>query len=198
MPKRTGHSPASKLASNLAGAVARRRRRAGLTLEDLSRKSGISRTMLSEVERGKKSPTIRVACQIAEGLECTLSDLLGEPPAGQVTILRKRDRNRFTDPVSGVERHVLSTSLAARTVEVIWYIIPAGRATGDFPPHRPGVVEHVTVVAGELELRTGSERLLLKTGDSATYPADLSHQYRSLGRHKCEVLLLIDSSALAR
>jgi len=198
MPRRTSTSLASKLASSFAGTVARRRREAGLTLEDLSRSSGVSRTMLSEVERGQKSPTIRVACQIAEGLGCTVSELLGEPAEAHVTILRRRDRNKFTDPSSGVERHVLSTSLAARSLEVVWYVIPAGRATGEFPPHRPGVVEHVTVVSGKVEVRIGQERLVLSAGDSATYPADVTHQFRALVRRKCEILLLIDSSALVR
>lgn len=198
MPRRTTATDPAQIASHLADTVRRRRLDAGLTLEQLASRSGVSRTMLSDVERGHKSPTIRVASQIAAGLDCTVSDLLDEPPGARVTVLRKRERSRFIDPESGVERHVLSTSLAGRSLEVVCYVIPAGKETGEFPPHRHGVVELLTVVAGELELRLASERFVLKQGDSVTYQADVPHQYRALGRRTCELLLVIDSSALNR
>ncbi len=198
MPERTPPPDPAQIASHLAATIRRRRLEAGLTLDELAQRSGVSRAMLSEVERGRKSPTIRVVCQIAAGLECTVSDLLDEPPATNVTVLRRQERSRFIDTASGVERHVLSTTLGSRSLEVVWYVIPAGRETGEFPPHRPGVVELVTVVAGKLELRLGGERFVLEEGDSASYSADVIHQYRALSRRKCELLLLIDSSALSR
>jgi quercetin dioxygenase-like cupin family protein len=61
-----------------------------------------------------------------------------------------------------------------------------------------GVVELLTVSAGSMELRVGDDRLLLKAGDKATYSADQLHEYRATTSQKCELLLVIDSSAVLR
>ncbi|MFD6456078.1 helix-turn-helix domain-containing protein, partial [Nocardia sp. NPDC060220] len=89
---------------DLAGAfgrnVRRRREEAGLTLEQLSTQSSVSRAMLSKVERGEKSPTIGVASRIAHALDASLSDLVGGAAAaasGVAVVLRKNDRPVFRD-----------------------------------------------------------------------------------------------------
>ncbi len=51
-----------------------------LTLEALAERAGVSRAMISDIERDVKNPTIKVLSQIAEGLKCTVSSLLGEQP----------------------------------------------------------------------------------------------------------------------
>src|SRR5262245_18160613 len=117
-PRRRAPSPAS----NFAGAVAQRRHAARLTLAELARRSGVSRAMLSEVERGRKSPTIRDACRIAEVLQCTVSELLREPAPTRLAIVRRRERRRLTDRSARVERYVLSDVMTARGLEVVWYV----------------------------------------------------------------------------
>jgi quercetin dioxygenase-like cupin family protein len=167
-----------------------------MTLDDLSASAGVSRAMLSEIERGVKNPTIRVVSQIAAGLGCTVSELLGETPspAESVWVTRRAERRVLLDPRSGVERHLLSPAFQARGVEVLWYSIPPGAETGEFPPHRRGVFEHITVVEGRLRCALGEEVVHLLTGDSVSFPADLSHAFRNEGTTPCRYLLIIDSS----
>ena len=182
----------------LGNEIRSRRVGRGLTLDGLAERSGVSRAMLSEIERGAKNPTIRVVAQVAEGLGCTVSQLLGEPPppvggAGELAVVRAGERPTLLDPASGVTRAQLAPALLRRGLEVLWYELPPGRATGEFPPHRPGVEEHLTLVRGTLDCRIGDRRLALAAGDALWFRADVPHAFRNPGDEPCAYLLLIDS-----
>src|SRR3954451_16736737 len=102
-------------------AIKSRRQGKVLTLDGLARRSGVSRAMLSEIERGVKNPTIRVVCQIVEGLETTGSALIGEAPARDEylpVVVRRAERQTLVDPQPGAERQSLSPTYQARGVEV--------------------------------------------------------------------------------
>src|SRR5918992_5565509 len=84
------------------------RRGRGLTLEDLAERAGVSRAMISKVERGEKNPTLVVAAKVAEGLGVTISELLGvEERRGVVVIPRGRGVT-MRDPGAGVQGAGLS------------------------------------------------------------------------------------------
>jgi len=175
-----------------------RRLTLGLTLESLAERSGVSRAMLSEVERGLKNPTIKVVCQIAEALGCSVSQLLGEESPSRLPeglkILRREERQSLLDPRSGVERHLLSPAFLRRGLEVLWYIIPPGQDTGTFPPHQSGVEENITVVEGELHCRIDNQNVILRVGDSIFFRANTAHGFSNPGSNPCTYFLVIDSS----
>jgi transcriptional regulator with XRE-family HTH domain len=182
----------------LGANIKRLRGELGLTLEALSERSGVSRAMLSDIERGVKSPTIRVVSQVAEGLGSSVSRLLGED-AGQgqdaLQVLRRDERQVLVDPKSGVERHLLSPRFLRRGIELVWYTLPPGQATGTFPPHRPGTEEHITVVRGTLRCRIGESEATLQEGDSLSFRADFEHAFENAGSDECGYFLVIDSSS---
>lgn len=177
--------------------IRKRRTAGGLTLDALSRESGVSRAMLSDIERSAKSPTIRVLAQIAAGLGCTLSELLGETRAeqhGTVEVIKENEQQVLIDRRSGVERHLLSPSFLRRGIEVVMYVIPTSRGTGAFPPHMPGVLEHITVVTGHLHCTLGDTQVTLEKGDSLSFFADVAHTFENVGSIPCYYFLIIDSS----
>ncbi|MCZ6835758.1 MAG: XRE family transcriptional regulator [Planctomycetota bacterium] len=186
-----------KVQMHLEHNIRARRGRLGLSLEALAKKSGVSRAMLSEVERGNKSPTIHLLCLIAAGLSCTVSELLGEEQPRRVHVLRADERPTVRDE-DGVERQVLSISLMHHGLEAVWYVIPPGQSAGPFPPEALGIVEHITVINGKLSLDYGDECVPLETGDSVTYRIDETVFYRNTGRITCRLFLLIDKSHLKR
>jgi transcriptional regulator with XRE-family HTH domain len=178
-------------------AIKSRRQGQGLTLDGLAGRSGVSRAMLSEIERGVKNPTIRVVCQIAAGLETTVSALIGEGSARDArlpVVVRRAERQTLVDPQSGVERQLLSPAYQARGVEVFWCSIPPGARTGPFPAHRAGVVGQIVVVQGTLACTLGEHNLTLSEGDAAFFHADVPHAFANLGKESCQYVLLIDSS----
>ncbi len=182
---------------DIAGSVRSRRDRLGLSLNALALRSGVSAGMLSDLERGRKSPTIRTLCQIAEGLACTVTDLLGERRPRRRELIRPKARPTVRDAKTGVARSVLSSLLAREGVELLWYALPPKTSTGRFPAHKHGVYENVTVIRGRLEHSLGKDVTQLSQGDSLSYAADDEHELRNPGRATCECLVVIDSTRVA-
>ena len=176
------------------GPIIRQRRQAmGLSLDALAKKSGVSSTMLSEVERSLKNPTVKLAYQIARALECTLTELLSEESSPRVSITRAQDLRPFIDPDSGVERTGQRSDLLNRALEVVWYEIPAGKSTEEMGPNRPGLVEQILVLTGQLTVVLSGERHRLGPRDSVTYGVQTTN-YANEGEEPCRFLLLSDAS----
>ena len=176
----------------LGGRVRELRRRRGLTLEGLAELSGVSRAMLSKVERGEKNPTLVVAAKIAEGLGVTLSRLAGVE-RGRVILVPRDRRTVMRDPRTGFERQLLSPAPFGRGVEFIWNVIPEGSTSGEFPPHREGVEQHIVVEKGRLRAILGEEEFVLEEGDAVYFEADVAHRFDNAGEGDCRYYLVIDS-----
>ena len=181
-------------ADSIGPCIRQRRKDLGLTLERLATDSGVSVTMLSEVERSVKNPTVKLAWQIARALDCSLTDLLDEEAPATMTVLKAADRRVLVDPETGVERHGVVTELLQRGLEVATYRLPRGSSTGAMAPNRPGVLEHVVVLAGNLTLEVGGDAVNLRKGDHVTYEAQSVVEYRNDGARACDFLLLSDRS----
>ena len=165
----------------------------GLSLQQLAERSGVSAAMLSEVERGRKSPTLRVAAQIADGLEVAVSELLDGEPAPRMHVRRRAERRRLIDEKSAIERHLLAPAFLANGIEIVWYVVPPGSESGSFAPQRNGVLSHATVVRGTIEFQAEGERVTLRAGDSIDFPGNITHEFRNSGRGPSEFLLVVDS-----
>lgn len=179
-------------------AVHTRRVQLGLSLQELASRSGVSVAMLSEVERELKSPTLRVATQIAEGLGCPLSQLLDESAAPRLMVRRRAERRSLKDRASGIERQSLAPTLLHHGIEVVWYLVPGGASSETFAAQRRGVLGHLTVVRGTLECQAGDERIRLSAGDSLDYPGDIQHAFRNPLSRSCEFFVVVDASHATR
>src|ERR671917_1564597 len=177
----------------LGGRVRALRRGRGLTLEELAGLSGVSRAMISKLERGEKNPTLVVAAKLAEGLGVTLSQLAGMEERREVVVVPRERRMVMRDPETGFERQLLSPNFVGRGVELIWNEIPEGSTSGEFPPHRRGVEEHIVVERGSLRATVGSEEYLLGEGDALYFEADVTHRFDNAGEGESSYYLVISS-----
>jgi transcriptional regulator with XRE-family HTH domain len=180
-------------AGRLGERVRELRRRRGLTLEELAERSGVSRAMISKLERGEKNPTLVVAAKLAEGFGVTLSQLVGMEERREVVVVPREKRMVMRDPETGFERQLLSPSFGGRGVEFIRNVVPEGSTSGEFPPHRRGVEEYVVVEKGNLRAIIGGEEYLLKEGDALYFEADVSHRFDNAGDGGCSYYLVIVS-----
>jgi transcriptional regulator with XRE-family HTH domain len=162
----------------------------GLTLDDLSRQAGVSRSMISAIETGGKAPTIVVLHRIASGLGMRMTDLMDEPRPDRVIVLRAKDQPVVHDP-SGWERRNLAPAIPALPFEFMRTTIPPGVDAGVFPPHRPGSREHVAVSAGCLALTIAGERYDLEAGDAISYAGDCEHQFANTSTVDCVYYLAL-------
>jgi transcriptional regulator with XRE-family HTH domain len=171
------------------------RRERGLTLDGLARRSGVSRAMISKLERGEKNPTLVVAAKVAEGLGVSLSQLVGVEERREVVVVRRGRRMIMRDPETGFERQLLSPSFGGRGIEFIRNVVPIGSTSGEFPPHRRGVTEYVVVERGRLRVILGSDEYFLERGDALYFEADVKHRFDNAGEGECSYYLVIDSKA---
>ncbi|MER7844220.1 XRE family transcriptional regulator [Kitasatospora sp. NPDC096077] len=187
---RHGDEPAGAFGGN----VRRCREEAGLTLEQLSVRSSVSRAMLSKVERGEKSPTIGIASRIAHALDVPLSDLIGAPAdaaSGAAVVLRKAERPVFRDPETGFERHIVSAAPGAGRSELVVHRLPAQVSTGLLPGYPPGTEKQIVVLDGTLTVAVGGISETLDAGDSLFFQADADHGFANRTDAPCEYLMVI-------
>src|ERR687890_2633751 len=154
--------------------VRKLRRGRGLTLEELAGRSGVSRAMISKLERGEKNPTLVVAAKLAEGLGVTLSRLAGMEERREIVVVQRERRMVMRYPETGFERQLLSPNFVGRGVEFIRNEIPENSTSGEFPPHRRGVEEHIVVERGSLKAILGGEAYVLVEGDALYFEADVT------------------------
>lgn len=169
------------------------RRERGLTLDMLAGRSGVSRAMISKLERGEKNPTLVVAAKLAEGLGVTLSRLAGAEERGEVVVVPRDQRMVMSDPETGFQRQLLGPVFGNRGVEFVRNVVPEGSTSGEFPSHRKGVEEYMVVERGELKAVLGGREYLLQEGDALYFEADVPHRFENAGSGECSYYLVINS-----
>ena len=167
------------------------RRERGFTLDELAGRAGVSRAMISKLERGEKNPTLVVAARLAEGLGVSLSRLAGVEQRREVVVIPRERRMVLRDPETGFERQSLSPTFAGRGVEFVRNVVPEGSTSGEFPAHRKGMEEHIVVEKGELRATLGGDEYELREGDALYFEADVPHRFDNAGRGECAYYLVI-------
>jgi transcriptional regulator with XRE-family HTH domain len=168
-----------KMSERVAQAVKGRREQLGLTLRALASRSGVSSSMISDVERGAKSPTIATLSALADALEMPVSSLVESraQPTGRIQVVRASERSEVVDPGSGARRDTYRPALTSSKVELMRYVVPPRAEAGPFAAHALGTVEHMHLAAGHLRAVFGSDEALLETGDYCTCVADAPHLF---------------------
>jgi transcriptional regulator with XRE-family HTH domain len=172
------------------------REASGLSLRDLSARSGVSAPMLSQVARGETSPTLTVAARIASGLELRLSQLLRLDEGGSVTVVRAAHRQRGGNARRGHRFEVLTAPQPGQRAELSRHTLAPGAATGasdDPPMHEPGSRETALVERGAVVLVCDGQRHDLAEGDCVTFDADLPHHFENPGTQDAALLAVVSA-----
>jgi transcriptional regulator with XRE-family HTH domain len=175
------------------GATLQRLRLArGLTLEDLSRIAGVSKSMLSQIEREKANPTIAITWRLANALGVQIGELLSSEvrTADLIRVVDAHEIPTLPGSHAGYSLRILGPMDLAGKYE--WYELtlqPGGELASQ--AHDPGTNEHLTVVTGTVELEVGAEKRKIKHGATARYPADQNHAIRNAGKTEAKALLVV-------
>lgn len=184
--------------AKLADALRGQRKGKGLAIEQLAELSGVSRSMISKIERAEAVPSTSVLSQLAEALGVTFSQLLVEPEEQDIVVLPQRVQPLLRDQTSGFTRRCISPILPGRGIDWVLNTLPVGSSTGEFTAHRRGTDEYIYVLAGTLEARMGDAVHRLEAGDALYFQATSSHEFRNLGTGDCQYFLVIDSTPFRR
>jgi transcriptional regulator with XRE-family HTH domain len=181
------------------------RESSGLSLRDLTDRSGVSAPMLSQVERGETSPTLTVAARIAAGLDLRLSQLLRLDESGAVTVVRASQRQRGGNRRRGHSFEVLTSGQPGQRAELSRHTLAPGGTTGAVdgvggdPLHEPGSRETALVERGSVILVCDGQRHVLEEGDCVTFDADLPHYFENPNERDIEAeFLAVVSAGLRR
>ncbi|HEY2733643.1 MAG TPA: XRE family transcriptional regulator [Polyangiales bacterium] len=170
-------------AADLARRVGQRlrdeRQARNLSLDDLSRASGVSRAALSQIETRKSSPSISVMWKIAVGLGIPFAELLGGD-SEEGTLLRRADAQVLRSPDGRFETRPVIPAGTTPWVEV-YELRLAARSVQKSEPHAPGTRELLVVLNGTLQIEVGQKVYDLEAGDSVAFRADQDHAYRNPG-----------------
>ncbi len=170
------------------------RKSRGLTLERLAGLSGVSKSMLSQIERGEANPTFAVLWGLTRALEIEFADLIGKKSTSSKDVAIEVVSAANTPEISGGEGRcrlrILSPPKLAGEIE--WYDIeidPGGIL--DSTPHPQGTSEHFTALTDGLTVTSGSDTRRLKAGESARYRADVPHRIANVARRKARGLMVV-------
>nr|WP_198427528.1 XRE family transcriptional regulator [Streptomyces buecherae] len=164
--------------ATIAPALRQERRRAGLSLSEVARRAGLSKSTLSLVESGTGNPSLETLWSIRVTLGIPFSRLL-DLPTPRVRVVRAGQ-----GPVFAAEHADYRATLPAvgppgarRDIYTIT-AEPGSQRTSS--PHTPGVVEHVVLSTGRALVGVAAEPVELHPGDYIAYPADVPHIFRAL------------------
>lgn len=174
-------------------ALASLRERQGLSLDELSRRAGVSKSMLSQIERAQANPTVAVVWRLAQALGVPLAELLqsAEAPAAPVIdTVAAHATPTLRGADNGCELRILGPVDLAGQFE--WYELRMQPgAVLDSQPHRPGAREHLSVLSGRLQVTAGDHSAPLAAGETARYAVDQPHAISNPGPDVATALLVV-------
>ena len=192
-PKSTNHLQPS-IGDVMCSRVRDLRRKRGWTLEELSAACGVSRSMLSEIERQRANPTLVVAYRIAQAFGMSLGELVETPNASQrIDVIRADDRTYHYRSDRYCRIRTLSPLHLEKSVEYYEVVLRPGGALKS-AAHFEGARELLTVQEGSVRLRSASDTAELHKGDSAHYPADVPHAIENASSTDAVLFLVVTYS----
>jgi transcriptional regulator with XRE-family HTH domain len=155
-------------------AVKQQREAAGFSLRVLAARSGISASMISDVERGSKSPTVTTVVRLAQALGTSVAALVdgGTAPSPRIRILRRGGGAGGEHPARW---NSLGPAAPGSRIDFVRYQIPPSTALGPATAHAHGTIEHMHVATGTVRVTVGDETAELFAGDSCSCRTDAPH-----------------------
>jgi transcriptional regulator with XRE-family HTH domain len=169
------------------------RKRKRLTLDELAAMSGVSRSMLSQIERAQANPTFATLWNLTRALGVDLSELVKGHSGAQAAAISILPAH-FTPEIRTADGSCLLRILspAANAGGFEWYeliVRPGGALVSE--PHAAGAMEHLTVLEGALQVQAGEELTAIPAGATARYSADQPHALRNIDETVARALLIV-------
>ncbi|MFN4115596.1 MAG: helix-turn-helix domain-containing protein [Inhella sp.] len=184
-------STESGLEARLAQRLAGLRAAAGLSLDQLAQKTGISRATLSRLERGETSPGAGLLNRLCAAYGLTLSRLLAEVESQPLRLLRAAEQTSWRDKGAGLNRHMRCPPLAGFATELLEIELAAGSGIDYEVPPIPGLEYHLLMHAGRLRLTLEGQQHELRAGDTLSYKLFGASRYEAFGATPARYLLAL-------
>ena len=180
-----------RAADREVGAHIRHLRQArSLSIKALAEESGLSIALISQIERGISSASVRVLAKLADGLDIAISDMF-EPGSGSTPddriIARKHDRQKIELNRTGITKELLTPFSTHPHLDIYQMTIePEGSSSDEDFVHQGE--EAGVVLEGGMELFVDGKRYVLGEGDSFRFPSSRPHRYLNAGRKPARII----------
>ena len=182
---------AESINEDLSRRVKKLRADSGWSLDELASVSGVSRSMLSEIERERANPTLSVTYRIARAFGLSLQDIIeSADSASSIQVTLANDSAQVFRSDKQCEIRTLSPLNLEKDIEFYEVRLPVNGALTS-QPHVDGTREFLTVIDGGVNLQSGNFKESLVKGDSATYRADVAHSIANSGKREAVLFLVV-------
>ncbi|MEV5732510.1 XRE family transcriptional regulator [Streptomyces sp. NPDC052292] len=174
----------------LAHNVRAARTRAGLSLDELSRRAQVSKGALVALEKAQGNPNFATLVRLADTLGVSVSALLEGRAEGRVRVVSEDALTPLWNGPRGSEARLMLTTSGPAPVEVWRWSLEPGE---EYPshPHQAGVVETVSVTSGRMTLIVDGTEHPVEAGETATFDGDTAHTYRGSGTGTCRLIMTV-------
>ncbi|HLU57115.1 MAG TPA: helix-turn-helix domain-containing protein [Pseudonocardia sp.] len=179
-----------RLTESLATALREARTSRGLSISALAERAGVSRAMITKVERGEAQPTAVLLARLAAALGMTLSELVARAEDGGGRLVRAADQPVWTDPATGYRRRTVSPA-GGRPLELVEIELPAGAEVAYAADSYPDVHQQIWVLDGHLRLHEGDAVHELDTGDCLQLGPPVARTYVNPTDRVCRYLIAL-------
>jgi transcriptional regulator with XRE-family HTH domain len=174
-----------------------------LSLDALARRSGVSRSMISLVERGESSPTAVILDKLAVGLGVTLGALFNAPTTAEAPlhgpISRRSDQVEWKDPDSGYVRRNVSPPGKPQPIQIVEACFPPGaRIAFETSTRSNRVHQQIWLLEGSMEITVGKERHRLDKGDCLAMELDQPIRYHNPTNKSARYAIIITDTRSTR
>jgi len=174
------------------------RKGAGLVLQDISNSTGLSKSLLSQIEKEVVSPPIATLLKISKALNVSISFFFQNSNPEEKLVLVRKDESKVIDSrhfgreESGYYYEALAYKKSKKYMEPFLVEFKRRRAERISYLNHDGE-EFIYLLEGVLELRTENQQYVLYPGDSLYFDSSISHAYRALGKRNAKALTVIYS-----
>ncbi len=178
-----------ELAVELGARIRAGRTAIGMSLSEVAEQVGVTRSFLSQVERGVVNPSVTTLRRVASVLRIPLFVLLLEEETAINALVKKDQRGTIVWPDASLTYQLLSPDLN-RKIEMVYSIIEPGRSSCDEPLSHPGE-ECVYMIKGKSKIEVGSEVFVVEEGDALYFDCSLPHRVTNTGDITAEMVSAI-------
>ena len=184
-------------ADALARNLRRLRGERALTLDELARRAGVSRSMLIQIEQKRVNPTLATLVRIAQALDVGLAELVELGSRRRVRVIARDDvAELWTSPGGGSGRLLVGSDQLDHIEFWDWRLEPGD--VHEAEAHAAGTAEIIHVLDGDLALEVDGETHAAAAGESVVFSADADHSYGNEGMRPVRVFMVVITPPAAK
>lgn len=160
-----------------------------LSMDELAKLSGVSKSMLAQIERGDGNPTISTLWKISNGMRVPF-DALTVRPKSPYEIVKTSEIQPLLEDRGKVKNYSIFPDNENRRFAVYYLELDEG-SHWESEPHLRGTTEFITIFTGKIEIYADGQRFIVKKGESIRFKADTAHSYKNVGNESAILHMIL-------